>query len=139
MMLPAPRAIGAMKPRKIMEQKFRIIDTAGLEKAETSKLQASMLKSTESAAEQADILLFVVDANSGITPLDQHFIRWLRKQNKPTILVANKCEKKLASIDEFFKLGFGEPIAVSAEHNLGMIDLHEKIDEISGGRWSCGK
>lgn len=116
----------------IMEQKFRLIDTAGLEKAETGKLQAAMLKSTESAAEQADILLFTVDAHIGITPIDQYFIRWLRKQDKPVILVANKCERKAASVDELFKLGFGEPIAISAEHNLGMIELYEKIDEVAG-------
>src|ERR1700759_1287892 len=53
----------------IMGQQFRLIDTAGLEKAETGKLQAAMLKSTMDAAEQADILLFVVDADSGITQM----------------------------------------------------------------------
>ena len=117
----------------ILEDNFRIIDTAGLEKAETGKLQAAMLKSTEDAAEQADILLFVVDADTGITALDQHFIRWLRKQNKPTILAGNKCEKKSASIAELYKLGLGEPVAISAEHGLGMVDLYERIIEAAGG------
>ncbi len=121
----------------IMEEQYRIIDTAGLEKAEGRKLQASMLKSTEAAAEQADILLFVVDADSGITPNDQYFIRWLRKQNKPTILTANKCEKKSATVADLFKLGFGEPIAISAEHNLGMVDLYMKIDEFSTNQQSA--
>lgn len=116
----------------IMEAPFRVIDTAGLEKAETSELSASMLKSTESAVAQADILLFVVDAFSGITPVDQHFIRWLRKIHKPLILVANKCEKKNTNVDELYRLGLGEPVTISAEHGLGMIDLYEKITELAG-------
>ena len=116
----------------ILEVPFRFIDTAGLEKPEGNSLTQAMLRQTEKIVAEADILMLVLDAFAGLTSADQEFLRWIRKQNKPVILVANKCEKKKANIEEFYRLGMGDPVAISAEHNLGMVDLYEKIIEIGG-------
>ena len=116
----------------IFGRKFRLIDTAGLEKAETKSLEELMMKKTEDALNQADILLMLVDGTAGVTEKDLFFVKWLRKKNKQVILLVNKCERADADITEFYKLGLGEPIAISAEHKLGIADLFQKISEIAG-------
>ncbi len=106
---------------------FRLVDTAGLE--ETTSLAAAMWRQTEMAVEEADIILAVVDARSELTRLDEKMATVLRKSHKPVILLANKCEGKLlqASLGDFYKLGLGNPVAISAEHGLGMGDLHHLL------------
>ena len=74
--------------------------------------------------------MFVVDAKSGVTNKDYYFAEWLRKQEKKVVLVANKCENFNSDAGwsrEYYKLGFGAPVGVSAEHKLGFGDLYEKI------------
>ncbi|MCD6036040.1 MAG: ribosome biosis GTPase Der [Rickettsiales bacterium] len=109
---------------------FSIIDTAGLEEAPSAQLEARMFKQTEQAVEEADISLFVVDARSGLTPLDKHFGQWLRKKGRPVILVVNKCEGNVAlnTLGEMIRLGLGEPTCISAEHGEGMGDLYEALE-----------
>lgn len=106
---------------------FRLIDTAGLE--ETTALAAAMWRQTEMAVEEADVVLAIVDGRDGVIPLDMKMAQTLRKSGKPVILAANKCEGKaiLASLGEFYRLGLGDVIPVSAEHGLGMGDLHEAL------------
>ncbi len=106
---------------------FRLVDTAGLE--ETTSLAAAMWRQTEMAVEEADIILAVVDARSELTHLDEKMAIVLRKSQKPVILLANKCEGKQlqASLGDFYKLGLGEPVGISAEHGLGMGDLHHLL------------
>ena len=108
---------------------FRLIDTAGLEEAAPESLAARMSKQTEGAIGQADLVLFVIDARAGITPADQHFAQILRASGKPVVLVANKSEGRASDSGYFeaYTLGFGEPIAVSAEHGLGMSDIYDAI------------
>lgn len=113
--------------------KFNVIDTAGLEKAENNSLQALMMQQTETAVNQADAVLFMVDGTSGLTPQDTQFAKWLRTSGKKIILLVNKCEGKAADVQEFFRLGFGEPIAISAEHKLGWIELIEVIAPLLKG------
>src|SRR5271169_857857 len=72
--------------------RFRIIDTAGLDEAPPGELTARMQTQTGQALADADVVLFVVDARAGVTPLDRHFADWLRRAGKPVILVANKAE-----------------------------------------------
>jgi GTP-binding protein len=110
-----------------------LIDTAGYEDSNDDSLQARMRQQTNRAVEKADVILFLVDLRSGITPLDEHFANWIRKQNIPTILVANKCEgsKFQLKLYEFFKLGLGEPVAISAEHGEGMAQLFDSISPFS--------
>ncbi|ATI13025.1 GTP-binding protein EngA [Acetobacter pomorum DM001] len=107
----------------------RLIDTAGLEEAAPDSLFGRMRFSSESAVREADLVLFCVDARAGITPADEHFAQWIRRQNRPVLLVANKTEGRLgtASAMEAYALGLGEPLALSAEHGEGVTDLMWEI------------
>jgi GTPase len=111
--------------------RFTVIDTAGLEDSAAQSLTGRMRRQTEQAVVGADVALFLIDARAGLTPLDRHFAHWLRKQDTPVVLVANKCEGRLptASLGEAFALGLGEPIPVSAEHGEGLADLYDAIKE----------
>jgi GTP-binding protein len=107
---------------------FRIIDTAGLDEAEPGALAHRMQGQTERALADADVALFVVDARAGVLPLDRHFVRWLRRAQKPVILVANKAEGgAFVGAFEAFDLGFGDPVALSAEHGEGLDALYRAL------------
>ncbi len=110
---------------------FSLIDTAGLEEAENETLEQLMMIQTEAALDEADIIFIVVDGRAGLTPTDEYFAGWIRKKNKPTILVMNKCEGNIpqSHIAEAFRLGFGEPVEFSAEHAMGLSELHDKLIE----------
>src|SRR5690606_34187906 len=77
----------------------------------------------------ADVALFVIDSRADLTPLDREIARWLRAQDVPVVLVANKAEGRSgdAGIMEAYALGFGEPVAMSAEHGEGVADLFEAL------------
>lgn len=109
---------------------FIIYDTAGLDNSEKNTLAARMTKMSEYAIDQANVCLFMVDASVGVTPEDRHFAKWLHKKNKPVIVLVNKAENKRAreNINEFYKLGFKDLVAISGAHGEGMIDLYEAID-----------
>jgi len=108
---------------------FRAIDTAGLEDVRDDSLEARMRAQTERAVAAADVALLVVDARAGITPLDRHFADWLRRGKTPVVVVANKCEGAAGEAGglEAFGLGLGEPVPISAEHGLGLSDLHDAL------------
>ena len=108
---------------------FDVFDTAGLEEAFDDSLEARMRRQTERALDEADVALMLIDARSGVTPLDRHFVDWLRRGRTPVILVANKCEGSAATpgLLEAYELGLGEPVPVSAEHGEGMADLAEAL------------
>jgi len=108
---------------------FRVIDTAGLEDAERDSLSARMQAQTAAAIEQADAVLFVVDARAGTMAADRAFANLVRRAGKPAILVANKSEGRAgaAGVFEAFALGLGEPVAVSAEHGEGLADLYDAL------------
>jgi GTP-binding protein len=108
---------------------FTAIDTAGLEEAAARSLAGRMREQTARAVGDADVVVFVVDARAGVTPLDRHFADWLRKAGRPIVLATNKAERgaDVASIAEATSLGFGEPIAISAEHGEGLADLHAAL------------
>lgn len=111
---------------------FKIIDTAGLEyEIEETQLEKRMMDQTEIGVLEADLCLLVVDGREGINSIDEHFAKWLRKKSKETILVVNKCEGKDYGFgfgNEYYKLGFGEPVAISAEHKEGFNTLYEAIE-----------
>lgn len=111
---------------KLGDLEFEVIDTAGLDDAEEGTVEASMQQQTERALQAADVVLLMIDARVGLTPMDRYFSDWLRKSPVPIILVANKCEGKAAEagLYESYELGFGEPVAISAEHGEGLADLH---------------
>ncbi len=108
---------------------LRLIDTAGLEEAARESLADRMRGQTEAAVRQADLVLFVVDARVGVTPADQHFAKILRASGKPVVLVANKGESRASDSGflDAYSLGFGDPVAVSAEHGLGISDITDAI------------
>ncbi len=107
-----------------------LIDTAGFEDVTDESLEARMRRQTERALDEAEVALFVIDARQGVTPLDQVFGDLLRRRGKPVVLVANKSEGKAgdAGALEAFGLGFGEAVAISAEHGEGLSDLFDAID-----------
>ncbi|MBR0679856.1 ribosome biogenesis GTPase Der [Roseomonas eburnea] len=111
-----------------------LVDTAGLEEAPPDTVAGRMRSSSEAALRAADLVLFVVDARSGLTPADRAFAAWLRRASLPVLLVANKAEGRggAAAAMEAFELGLGDPIAISSEHNEGLGALHEAVAEALG-------
>jgi GTP-binding protein len=111
----------------------RLIDTAGLE-AGTEGLTPRMRAQTEAAIAQADLVLFLIDARDGIVPADKDFAELVRRSGKTVVLAANKYEGRAAEpgLYEAFSLGLGEPIPISAEHDLGLGDLKDAIEAAAG-------
>ena len=109
--------------------RFKVIDTAGLEEADKDSLAGRMRAQTETAIAQADVILFMIDARLGITPMDQPFADLVRRSGKPVILLANKAEgrKGADGIMEAYSLGLGDPVPFSAEHGEGTSDLLEAL------------
>ena len=114
---------------RLYDLSFRVIDTAGFEDARDGSLSARMRAQTERALEDADLALLLIDARAGVTPLDEVFAQLLRERGRPVVLVANKCEGRQgeAGLLEAYSLGLGEPVALSAEHGLGLGDLEEAV------------
>lgn len=108
---------------------FRIIDTAGFEDEDAATLPGRMRVQTQAAVDHADVALFVIDARAGVTPLDHEIARWLRGSSTPVVLVANKAEGRAAEagLYEAYELGLGEPVAISAEHATGIVELFEAL------------
>lgn len=115
-------------------QLVTIVDTAGLEEGVAGSIPDRMRRQTETAIDEADLVLFVIDARDGLMPADSAFARLVRASGKPTILVANKCEGRsgFERIYEAFELGLGEPVAISAEHGEGLVDLAMDIEAALG-------
>ncbi len=108
---------------------FTVVDTAGWEDEDPSSLPGRMRMQTEASLVGADVALFVIDARSGLTPLDEEIARYLRQSDVPIILVANKAEGRAGEpgILEAYALGLGDPVPLSAEHGEGMGDLFEAL------------
>jgi len=116
---------------RIADLKFRVLDTAGYEDVTDGSLEDRMRQQTEMAIKEAEVILFMYDARAGVVPLDQRFAQVLRKAGKDVHLIGNKAEGREAQpgLTEGFKLGFGEPIALSAEHGLGLSELHSIVSQ----------
>lgn len=113
----------------LLGMEFRVIDTAGFEDAHDESIEARMRYQTDTAVAEADVVLMLIDARAGVTPLDAHFADYLRKQKTPVILVANKCEGKAGApgMYESYGLGLGEPVPFSAEHGEGLAELFDAL------------
>lgn len=113
----------------IAGHKVTLVDTAGLEEARKDTIAARMRAQSEAAIKQADLILFVIDARAGVTPPDESFARIARQSGKPVILVANKSEGRAsdAGVLDAFGLGFGDPVAISAEHGEGLGALVDDV------------
>ena len=114
---------------KLADLTFTVIDTAGLEEGADSTLIGRMRRQTEAAVEQADAILFMIDARVGVTPDDKYFADLVRRADKPVILAANKAEGRVgeAGVLDAYTLGLGDPVPLSAEHGEGMIDLFDAL------------
>lgn len=113
----------------IYDMEFTAVDTAGLENMFDDSLESRMRQQTENAIAQSHVICMVTDARDGITPLDDHFAQFLRRTNRPVILLVNKCEGNNAqdAINESYALGLGEPIGISGEHGIGMPDVYNAL------------
>ncbi len=108
---------------------FTVIDTAGLADGGPDDLAGRLAAITRRAAEDADVVLFLVDARKGLHPYDGEIAEWLRRIDKPVILLANKAEGRLAAFGamEAHALGLGDPIPISAAHGDGLSLLYEAL------------
>ncbi|HMR30914.1 MAG TPA: ribosome biogenesis GTPase Der [Geminicoccaceae bacterium] len=108
---------------RLGELTFRVVDTAGIE--DGGALQDRLRRLTLAALAEADLGLLVVDARTGITPADSEVAGLLRREGKPILVLANKCESErtVNQAEEAWTLGLGAPLAISAEHGNGMPDL----------------
>jgi GTP-binding protein len=108
---------------------FRVIDTAGFEDEDAVTLPGRMRAQTQAAVREADVALFLIDGRAGVVPLDEEIARWLRSEKTPVVVAANKSEGRAGESGrlEAYALGFGEPIALSAEHAEGIVDLFDVL------------
>jgi len=111
-----------------LTKEFRVIDTGGIEIA-ARPFQEQIRAQAQIAIEEADVIVYVVDGQVGVTNDDREIAKLLYKSNKHIILVVNKIDDitKIADIYEFTSLGLGEPIAVSGAHGIGIGDLLDRI------------
>ncbi|MFO1128465.1 MAG: ribosome biogenesis GTPase Der [Rhodospirillales bacterium] len=114
---------------KLADLTFDVVDTAGFEDARGDELAARIQAQTERALAGADLALLLIDARAGITPMDEALARIVRASGQRVILIANKCEGRAGTggLLEAFKLGLGEPVALSAEHGEGLAELYEAL------------
>ncbi|KRN30071.1 ribosome biogenesis GTPase Der [Liquorilactobacillus mali] len=109
-------------------QKFNLIDTGGIDIGDEPFL-TQITEQAEIAIDEADVIVFVVSVREGITDADEKVARILYKSDKPVILAVNKVDnlELRGDIFDFYSLGFGEPLAVSSTHGIGVGDLLDKI------------
>ncbi len=121
-------------PCPIGEGYVELVDTGGIGIVDHDDLTDHVEDQIAYGLAEANLLIFLVDAREGVTPLDRHVAERLRRLAVPVILVANKIDEfdMTAETAEFNSLGFGEPIAVSAHHGLGMDRLTEQIARVLG-------
>lgn len=110
-------------------REFVLIDTGGISVVDDSEFASQIKEQVELAISEADVIMFVVDAKTGITAEDEHIAAMLQRTRKPVVVVANKVESSATemSYHEFHALGLGEPIPVSALHGTGTGDLLDLI------------
>jgi GTPase len=111
---------------------FTMVDTGGLELDPRSTIARGVKAQVETAINQADVIVNVVDAIDGVTPMDLEIAGVLRKANKPLLLAANKADNQRLETEalEFYELGLGEPLPISSHHGRGVAELLDKIIEL---------
>ena len=110
-------------------RRFLLIDTGGIDVAEKDAITRSIAEQARAAVEEADLVLFVVDARAGVTPGDEEVAEILRLSHKPVVVLANKIDdpSQDANALEFHRLGLGDPVPLSAMHGYGSGDLLDEI------------
>ncbi|MCI1943846.1 ribosome biogenesis GTPase Der [Clostridium luticellarii] len=114
-----------------LKYNFTIIDTGGIEPEENDIISLQMRRQAQMAVEVADVIIFIVDGREGLTDSDKEVSQMLRKSKKSVVLVVNKIDsvKQEVSAYEFYNLGIGDPIAISASQGLGLGDMLDKVVE----------
>jgi GTPase len=137
---------GVTRDRKELEcewrgQRFLLVDTGGVDLADSSPITRQVAGQARTAIDEADLVLFVVDAQVGVTPGDEEIADLLRRSRRPVLLVANKVDdpSRTGQIHEFHRLGLGEPLPLSALHGHGTGDLLDAILERLPGRSARGE
>ena len=117
---------------------FRVVDTGGLQFPHRDRIEEAIASQVTHAMEEAGLALLVCDGREGIVPLDRQVAAWVRRWDKPILLVINKADtdREIPAIHEFSELGLGTPWAISSMHGLGVGDLLDAIVSKIGGR-SC--
>jgi GTP-binding protein len=110
---------------------FTLVDTGGLWEAAADHIMAYIRRQTEQAMAEADVLCLVVDAQAGVTAADRMVAELIRRSGKPVLVAANKAEGRV-DLSEFYSLGLGDPIPVSASHGEGTGDLLDAMVETLG-------
>ncbi len=110
-------------------RQFTLVDTGGLEPRPQDPLREKVKAQVEVAVSEADLIIFLMDARDGLTPMDEEIAEWLRRTSKPLVVAVNKVDgiKQEVSTPEFYRLGLEDPLLISAYHNLGIHDLMERI------------
>jgi GTP-binding protein len=121
-----------------LNREFYVIDTGGLTFPGGKGLEVEVQKQALLALKESAVVVFLVDGRQGLTPLDEEIATFLHRQGKPVLLVVNKVESPTQNIVEFYKLGFNEPLPISAAHGLNIGELLDKIISLfppdTGGR-----
>lgn len=115
--------------------KFRIVDTGGIEPESEDIILKQMRRQAELAMDIADVIIFITDLKDGVTPSDKEIALMLKRTKKPVILVCNKCDRVgevPPEIYEFYDLGLGDPIAISAGKKLGIGEMLDSIYDSFG-------
>ncbi len=112
-----------------LDHEFMMVDTGGIEIMNADAIAVSIRQQAQIAISEADVILFVCDARAGITTEDADVARLLRQSKKPIVLAVNKADspKQEMNTFEFYNLGIGDPIAVSASNHLGLGDLLDAV------------
>ena len=112
-----------------LNRKFTMIDTGGIEPESSDIIVKQMRRQAQIAIEMADVIVFVVDGKEGLTAADQEVAQMLRKSKKPVVLVVNKIDRLALEENsyEFYNLGIGDPITISASHGLGLGDMLDEV------------
>ncbi|MGH7323335.1 MAG: ribosome biogenesis GTPase Der [Candidatus Rokuibacteriota bacterium] len=105
------------------------VDTGGFDPGSVEPLVEGVRRQILVAVDEADLVLMVVDARDGVTALDEEIARVLRRSGRPVVLIANKVDAagQEPALSEFYRLGLGEPVAVSAEHGRGVAEMLETV------------
>lgn len=112
---------------------YILYDTAGLEDEGVGEMERLMMAQTRRAMDDGDVLLFIIDGQDGIMPLEEEFAATLHKSGKPVIIAINKCDSKGAQqvMYDAYRLGFENVIGISAAHGMGVGDLEDVIESVA--------
>ncbi|GAB2862643.1 ribosome biogenesis GTPase Der [Pseudoduganella ginsengisoli] len=116
---------------RVGERPFLVVDTGGFEPVAKEGIMFQMALQTKQAVAEADVVIFLVDGRQGLTPHDKTIVDFLRKSNRPVMLVVNKAEgmRYTSVVADFYELGMGDPYVISAAHGDGVHDLvNESLD-----------